>query len=38
MRRSGIVVLDSIVVEKLKEINIYLDLESNEFNNTYKAV
>lgn len=38
MRRSELVVLDSIVVEKLKEINIYLDLESNEFNNTYKAV
>ncbi|MBM7835899.1 hypothetical protein JOC62_002951 [Clostridium sardiniense] len=38
MRRSDLVVLDSIVVEKLKEINIYLDLENNKFNNTYKAV
>ncbi|MDQ0461964.1 hypothetical protein QOZ91_003520 [Clostridium sardiniense] len=38
MRRSDLVVLDSIVVEKLKEINIYLDLENDKFNNTYKAV
>lgn len=38
MRMSELVVLDNIVVEKLKEINIYLDLESNEFNNTYKVV
>ncbi len=29
--------IDNIVVEKLKKINLYLDLKGNKFNNTYEA-
>lgn len=37
MRRSELRVIDSIVVDKLKKLNLYLDLEYNKFNNTYRA-
>lgn len=37
MGMSELRMIDNIVVEKLKKINLYLDLEYNKFNNTYEA-